>query len=339
MNEVPGQIPATRIFHRGDYRTPKNEVSPGDLTIAAPEGRRFEVPAKDSALATTGRRLAFARHLTDGTHPLFGRVLANRIWLHHFGRGLVDTPGDFGVLGQRPTHPELLDYLAGELDRRGWSLKQMHRLLMTSTVYRQSSRRDSANDAIDSGNALYGRFAVRRLEAEAVRDRILDASGRLDRTAFGPPVPVAEDAVGQVIVPDDKPRRSVYLQVRRSKPIAFLGAFDSPTGELNCDRRVSSTAAPQALMLMNSEFVLQQAAHFAKRVRAEKPGQLPEQVAHAFFLAYRRPVMTEERELACRFVERQTQQLSSAGTKDPNLAALTNLCQQLLSSNEFLYVD
>src|SRR5439155_19178374 len=104
----------------------------------------------------------------------------------------------------------------------------------------------------------YGRFAVRRLEAEAVRDRILDASGRLDRTPFGPPVPVAEDAVGQVIVPDDKPRRSVYLQVRRTKPIAFLGAFDSPTGELNCDRRVSSTAAPQALMLMNSEFVLQQ---------------------------------------------------------------------------------
>jgi len=206
-------------------------------------------------------------------------------------------------------------------------------------VYRQSSRRESAKDAVDSGNALYGRFAVRRLEADAGRDSILDASGRLDRTQFGPPVPVAEDAVGQVIVPDDKPRRSIYLQVRRTKPVAFLSAFDSPTGELNCDRRISSTAAPQALMLMNSDFVLQQAGHFARRVRSEKPGSLPEQVESAWFLAYRRPATTEERDWACRFVQRQTQQFRIVKNADPDLAAMTDLCQQLLSSNEFLYVD
>src|SRR5207244_3850566 len=120
--------------------------------------------------------------------------------------------GDFGALGQRPTHPELLDWLAVELPRQGWSLKRMHRLLMTSTAYRQSSRRDPAKDAVDSANALYGRFAVRRLEAEVIRDRMLAAAGRLDRRAFGPPVPAAEDAVGQVVVPDDRPRRAVYLQ-------------------------------------------------------------------------------------------------------------------------------
>src|SRR5262249_33539153 len=129
LSEVPGQIPPTRIFHRGDYRQPKAEVQPGDLTIAAPEGKRLEIPTRGPKRPTSGRRLAFARHLTSGRHPLLGRVLANRLWLHHFGRGLVDTPGDFGVLGQCPTHPELLDWLAAELPRQGWSLKRMHRLI------------------------------------------------------------------------------------------------------------------------------------------------------------------------------------------------------------------
>src|SRR5439155_11953566 len=222
---------------------------PGALTIAAPDGKRLEIPARDPKLASTGRRLAFARHLTSGSHPLLGRALVNRVWLGHFGRGIVDTPGDFGVLGQRPTHPELLDWLATELVRDGWSLKRMHRLIVTSTVYRQSSRRDPAKDAVDAGNSLYSRYAVRRLEAEILRDRMLATAGRLDRTAFGPGVPVAEDMVGQVIVPDDKPRRSVYLQVRRRQLVAFLSVFDAPGSELNCDRRVGSVGAPQSLML------------------------------------------------------------------------------------------
>jgi hypothetical protein len=340
--EVPGVVPATMVFYRGDYRQPKGQVQPGDLTIAAPDGKRLEIPSKDPGLPTTGRRLAFARYLTSGSHPLLGRVLANRIWLHHFGRGIVDTPGDFGILGQRPTHPELLDWLAGELPRQGWSLKRMHKLVMTSTAYRQSSRRDPVNDSVD----LYGRYPVRRLEAEAVRDRILATAGRLDRAPFGPPVAVAEDAVGQVIVPDDRPRRSVYLQVRRSQPVAFLAAFDAPAGELNCDRRISSTAAPQALMLMNSDFILQQAGHFARRLRQPRadfcgplPDPLPGMIARAWDLAYQRPAAPDEVESACRFVRRQEEHLRSAKVPDPELAALTNLCQQLLAANEFLYVD
>jgi hypothetical protein len=353
-NEVAGVVPSTKIFYRGDYRQPTDEVLPGDLTIAAAEGKRLEIASKDPGLPTTGRRLALARHLTSGSHPLVGRVLANRVWLHHFGRGLVDTPGDFGVLGQRPTHPELLDWLASELVRQGWSLKQLHRQILTSTAYRQSSQRDSLRNEMDGSGQLYSRYPVRRLEAEAVRDRILVTAGRLDRTMFGPAIAVAEDTVGQVITPDDHPRRSVYLQARRTKPVAFLATFDAPAGELNCDRRGSSTAAPQALMLMNSDFILQQASHFARRLREKLPVErlnsvpgfrglpldvLSQRVARAWELAYQRAATPEEMDLACRFVRQQTRQLRSAKVADPELSALTNLCQQLLAANEFLYVD
>jgi hypothetical protein len=346
LSEVPRQIPTTKVFHRGDHQQPKNEVQPGDLTIAAPDGRRLEIPSRNAALPTSGRRLALAKHLTSGRHPLLGRVLVNRIWLHHFGRGIVDTPGDFGVLGLRPTHPELLDWLTTELVRDGWSLKRLHRRIVTSTVYRQSSRRDPAKDAVDSGNALYGRYAVRRLEAETLRDRMLATAGRLDRTPFGPAIPVAEDTVGQVIVPDDKPRRSVYLEVRRRKPVAFLSVFDAPGSELNCDRRISSIGAPQSLMLMNSDFILQQAGHFARRLLGEHPpsgagGSEPVEqwVASAWQHAYQRSATPEEVKLACGFVRRQVQQLRAAGQADAAVAALTDLCQQLLASNEFLYVE
>ncbi len=338
LDEVPGQIPTTRIFHRGDSRQPKGEVQPGDLTIAAPEGRRLDLPAKAANLPSSGRRLTYTRHLTSGEHPLFGRVLANRLWLHHFGRGIVDTPGDFGVLGQRPTHPELLDWLATEIVREGWSLKRMHRLLMTSAVYRQSSARSKEKDAADPAGALYSRYPLRRLEAEALRDRILATTGRLRRTMFGAAVAVSEDGVGQVIAPEDAPRRSVYLQVRRSKPLAFLKTFDAPTGELNCDRRAASTAAPQALMLMNSDFVLRQAKHFAARLLAERPASSAERVAHAWRLAYLRSPSTEELALASAFLERQARQLRGALGAGAEQSALTNLCQQLLASNEVLYV-
>ena len=137
-----------------------------------------EIAVDDPGVPTTGRRLAYARHLTSGEHPLVARVLVNRVWMHHFGRGIVATPGDFGTLGERPTHPELLDWLADEFMRGGWTLKRLHRLIMTSTAYRQSSRADRELDAVDPDNRLLGRMSVRRLEAEAVRDAILAASGQ-----------------------------------------------------------------------------------------------------------------------------------------------------------------
>ena len=267
-DERPGILPPTHLFHRGDFKQPKQTVTPGDLTIASPAGQRFDIPEKDAARETSGRRLAFAQHLTSGTHPLLGRVLANRVWLHHFGRGLVDTPSEFGKLGAAPSHAELLDWMASELPRLGWSLKSLHRLILTSTAYRQSSRRDSQRDAIDSDGRLYSRFPVQRLDAEVVRDRMLQTAGQLDLTTFGPAIPVAEDFVGQVLPEGDSARRSIYLQVRRTKPVSLLSTFDAPVMSVNCDRRVASTSAPQSLMLMNSDFVLTRAKAFAERLRA-----------------------------------------------------------------------
>jgi hypothetical protein len=228
----------------------------------------------------------------------------------------------------------------------------MHKLIMASTAYRQSSRRTPAQDAVDGSNTLVGRYPLRRLDAEVLRDRILLTAGRLDRTPFGAPIAVVEDTVGQGNAPDDKPRRSVYLQVRRTKPVAFLAAFDAPTVELNCDRRVGTTSAPQALMLMNSDFILKQAGHFAARIRKETPPDFerdrvmkmdtknvrPAQyAAFAWRETYQRTATTEEIAFATQFLAMQIYRLRAHA--DPELAALTNLCQQLLSSNEFLHVD
>jgi hypothetical protein len=288
-DETPGSIPPTHLFHRGDFKQPKQVVAPGDLTIATPAGQRFDIPEKDPSLETSGRRLAYAKHLTSGTHPLLARVLVNRVWLHHFGRGLVDTPGEFGKLGTAPSHPELLDWLASELPRMGWSLKALHRLMLTSTVYRQSSKRDATRDSVDSDGRLYSRFAAQRLDAEILRDRMLQTAGQLDVTAFGPAIPVAEDFVGQVLPEGDSARRSIYLQVRRTKPVSLLSAFDAPVMTVNCDRRVASTSAPQSLMLMNSDFILARAKAFAERLRATVTPDTAADVAGPLASRYPRP--------------------------------------------------
>ncbi|WP_169976556.1 PSD1 and planctomycete cytochrome C domain-containing protein [Tautonia rosea] len=364
LDEVPDLRPETRVFHRGDHRQPLDPVGPGDLTVFAPEGERFDIPDDDPNLPTSGRRLAFARHLVNGEHPLVGRVLANRIWMHHFGRGLVETPGDFGVLGQFPSHPELLDWLATELVRQGWSLKAMHRLIMTSTVYRQSSRHDPTLDVVDSSNIYYGRFPVRRLDAEILRDRILAVSGRLDLTPFGPPIPTVEGTFGEAIPEGNSTRRSIYLQVRRSQPVSFLTAFDAPLMDVNCDRRTLSTSAPQALMLMNSPFVVSEAEAMADRLVAETPSDfatdqieatgwnegdsfrgdqgatMAQMIAYAWSLAYQRSISPEELQLAREFVTAQRAAIHPEQAESgPERAVLANLCHQLLSSNEFLYVD
>ncbi|MBA4107085.1 MAG: hypothetical protein C0485_15170 [Pirellula sp.] len=351
--EVPERRPPTHLFHRGDYREPKEAIGPADLTIAAPEGERYVALEDDPSVPTTGRRLAYARHLMNGQHPLVARVLMNRVWLNHFGRGLVDTPGDFGSLGLRPTHPELLDLLAIEFAEQGWSLKRMHKWIMTSTAYRQSSNADPRMQEIDAANSTYWRMPLRRLDAESIRDRMLSTNGLLDATLYGPPVSIEEDATGQVVVSGGVGRRSIYLQVRRSKPVTFLTTFDAPVMEVNCDRRISSTGSPQSLMLMNSDFVLKQAEAFAQRVLKEVPpsASLPAvaqagastvawgpQLAHAWKLAYQRPITTEELSFGSQFLQQQIASQDSA-QENPEQAALINLCQQLLASNEFLHVD
>lgn len=270
LMESGGMPNPTHLFYRGDHRAPKQVLLPADLTIAAPDGQRFQIEEKNAALLrSSGRRLAWAKQITNGSHPLVGRVLANRIWLHHFGRGIVDTPGEFGILGTRPTHPELLDWLAVELGEGPRSFKRTHRAVMSSAIYRQSSRRASDAAMKDADGAFYSRFPVRRLEAEIVRDRALAVSSRLNDALFGSPIEVMEDFAGQVHVKDDSPRRSLYIQSRRTKPVSLLAAFDAPVMTLNCDRRPSSTVAPQSLMLMNGDFILAQAEHLSQQVHVE----------------------------------------------------------------------
>jgi hypothetical protein len=248
----------------------------------------------------------------------------------------------------------LLDLLAVEFVENGWSLKRMHKWIMTSTAYRQSSTIDRDKQAIDPTNDFYWRMPLRRLDAESLRDRILITSGKLDMALYGPSVPITEDPSGQVDVSGDAPRRSIYLQVRRSKPVSFLATFDAPVMELNCDRRVVSTGAPQSLMLMNSEFVLKQADTFAERVIKETPPLVSESAAdrnqnlasaweprlkRAWELAYERPITAEELALSSQFIREQVAYMRNSHQKDPERGALADLCQQLLASNEFLHVD
>ena len=314
--------------------------------------------------------------MTSGTNPLVARVLANRVWLHHFGRGIVGTPSDFGSMGERPTHPELLDWLANDFVQHGWQLKRLHKMIMTSTAYRQSSQHDAKKDQIDPENRLYWRKPIQRLDAEVIRDSILSVSGALNKKMYGPPVPVRPDVHGQIIVGIDKTegdnkmpvdvslkgeefRRSIYIQVRRSRPLAMLHAFDAPVMEVNCERRSFSTVAPQSLMLMNSAFVLDQSMRFAQHLTNNVGTDRTQQVTRAWQLAFNRAPSASEQRDALEFLSSQVEHLNSVAEKTvekapekkdekkpkapakvaPEVQALADLCQALLSANEFLYVD
>ena len=280
MIELPNRVPETHLFHRGDHQQPKQKVLPSDLTIAAAEGALQLLPERDTSLPTSGRRLAYARWLTSGKHPLVARVLVNRIWLHHFGQAIVPTPSEFGKLGMVPTHPLLLDWLSDEFMRSGWDLKQLHRSIMTSTAWRQNSVRDPLKSAMDAENVYYWRKSIQRLDAEVIRDRMLVASGTLEPNLFGPPVAIKADETGQVIVDGQQKRRSLYLQVRRSQPVAMLQSFDAPVMDVNCERRPVSTVATQSLILMNGEYTWQQADLIAARAMREAVPLTAEQIAN-----------------------------------------------------------
>jgi len=383
LTEVPGSVPKTFLFARGDHEQPKDELEPAGLTVLADNSESAKLPLNDEQLATTGRRLAWAQRLTSGEHPLVARVLANRIWMHHFGRGLVATAGDFGFLGGRPSHPELLDWLASEFVDSGWSLKHLHRLILTSSVYRQAGASySSANrpgkpsipnsesrtpHSADPDNTLLWQFPLRRLQAETVRDAVLAVTGRLNPKRHGEAVPVMADRVGQFVIGQEnlnagRPgavidmqgeefRKSIFIQWRRSRPLTVLDTFDLPRMEPNCEQRNASTVATQSLFLMNSEFVTDMAEDFAKRVRQEAGTNSGEQVRLAWQLALTRSPTDAEVNDSLAFLDKQTQHFTEQPVmirdekakkdvpRDAGEVALANLCQLLLSSNEFLYVD
>ena len=300
FSEVPNQAPATFVFFRGDIQQPRDTVLPGGLSIL---GEHDTIPADDPAIPTTGRRLAFARRLVTGVHPLFARSTVNRIWMHHFGRGIASMPGDLGVLGDKPTHAELLDYLANQLVEYQWSRKRFQRMLLTSHAYRQASLQSPQAHQVDPENRLLSHRSFRRLQAESVRDAMLSASGMVSYSMFGKPVAVNPDEVGQIILgnatrdgngilvakqeeTESVYRRSVYAQVRRSMPLGVLEPFDPAATSPNCDRRGNSTVATQSLLMMNNSSVIKLSEHYAKRVQREVGEDPREQVRRAWSLAF-----------------------------------------------------
>ncbi len=314
----------TPRLHRGDPLQPREAVAPGALSAFGPKlSLAADAPERE-------RRLALARWMTDPHHPLTARVIVNRLWQHHFGRGLVDTPGDFGGNGAKPTHPELLDWLADELVRSRWSLKHVHRLLVTSAAYRQSSAAHECGLAADAGTRLLWRFPPRRLEAEPLRDAVLAVSGKLDLRMGGPGFDLFEPNTNYVKVYTPKKefgppefRRMVYQSKPRMQLDDTFGAFDCPDAGQTTVKRNSSTTPLQALNLLNSRFLLQQAGFLAERLRREAGADEAEQVRHAFRLAFGREPSAEE---------------SGAALSLIRTYGLEAFCRALLNANEMLYI-
>ncbi|MBM3798378.1 MAG: DUF1553 domain-containing protein, partial [Acidobacteria bacterium] len=267
--EVGPRAPATHVLGVGLYTAPQEEVQPAFPTILA-----SQAPAITPQPGSTGRRTALAHWLADPANPLPARVMVNRVWHHHFGTGIVASPGDFGVIGGRPSHPELLDWLTSEFVREGWSLKKLHRLIMTSATYRQSSAPRATAREADPSNRLLWRFPPRRLEAAAIRDSALAVAGALSPQTGGPSVfPPLPAGTPKLVggwdlskAAADQQRRSVYIFVRRNDPYPMLNAIDFPDTHESCSRRNQTTTAPQALTLLNSSLTADWSRQFATRV-------------------------------------------------------------------------
>ncbi len=328
-----GEPSPTYLYRRGDWLSPGRLIGPGVPSVLTDGKTPFKVAPPWPGAKKTGRRLAFARWLTQPDHPLTARVFVNRLWKQHFGAGIVKTLGNFGKAGSRPTHPELLDWLAVEFVRRGWSLKEMHRLLMTSAAYRQSSVVTPAHEKLDPENVLVSRMPLTRLDAEGLYDSLLLAAGRLDGTPHGPGDPVRVRADGLVTPVESAKgwRRLVYVQQMRKKLPTHLETFDYPQMNPNCLERRNSTVAPQALHLLNNGMVQQLAEQFARRVRKEVGDDPARQVERVYLIALSRLPGEEEKRLGLEALSRFR---VLAADK-----ALTAYCPAVVNSAAFLYVD
>ncbi len=334
----PG-IPLTRVLKGGDYRQPGEAVEPG-FPSAVTGSDAAAVLEKDRyrQYPTRGRRMTLAKWIASPENPLTARVMVNRIWQQRFGRGIVETSSDFGKNGDRPTHPELLDWLAVRFVEEGWSVKAMHRLMLTSSTYRQSADNPGVGGpSLDPENRLLWRFNRRRLEAEAIRDSILSASGRLSLERRGPSVfpPLPADmkdlsrparAGGSMWEPNERERdarrRSVYIFQRRSLPLPMMASFDAPVFNESCERRSVTTTPLQALSMMNGRLVNEEATHLAARVEREAGVRRKEQVVRLFEIVLNRPPDQAEQQQFVRFQ-----------------GSLEALCRVILNSNELLFID
>jgi hypothetical protein len=299
--------------------------------LGKPVPRRFPriIAGENQQPITQGSgRMQLAKWIASSANPLTARVMVNRIWQHHFGEGLVRTPGNFGKLGEPPTHPELLDYLARQFIQSGWSMKAMHRAIMLSATYQQASIPDRANLQSDPDNRLFGRMNRRRLEAEELRDCLLAVTGRLDPTLGG-----------RASLDFNLPRRTLYLMTVRSDRSSFRELFDAADPTAITDKRVVSTVAPQALFLLNHPFALEQTKQLIKRVVQEAPADDSGKIERLYSLLYGRPPSTEEANIGFSFLAQARSAPNVPGNGTKTNIAWEEYCQVLLCANEFIYVD
>ncbi len=319
------------VLARGDHMNKGERVAPRPLGVLLPDGAP-ELPAD-----LRNPRTVLAQWITDPANPLTARVMVNRIWHYHFGRGIVATPNDFGRMGARPSHPELLDYLANEFVNNGWRMKPLHKLILMSRAYRQSSTSpiEAAAAAKDPENALLWKHSIRRLDAEQIRDAMLAVSGRLNAKAGGPSVivPVEQELVDLLYKPSqwavtkdvaEHDRRTIYLIHKRNLRLPMMEVFDAPDMQISCARRESSTHAPQALELLNGDFANSMAKSLAARLDREAGGAAAKQVDLAYQLAAGRLPNAREKAAALRFLAKQP---------------LSEFALAVLNLNSFLYVN
>ncbi len=356
------EVAKPRLWIRGDHRRPGAELEPGFPRIAS-------VDEKENVRITSHPRLDLADWLVNTQQPLTARVIVNRVWQQHFGRGLSGTPSDFGLLGTEPTHPELLDWLATELRAQGWSLKRLHRLIVCSATYQQASRATPldatwhARLEQDPNNKLYSRFPRQRLTGEMLRDAMLTSAGLLVYADGGPGVfpPLAEELKGTLLKDqwttskriDDHYRRSVYVFARRNLRFPMFDAFGRPAAEASCAVRYRSTTATQSLLLLNSEFCQLMAQHVAGRALADSPDQ-SRQIEFIYAQCLSRALMPAERAEFAQFLDSQTRTLREDGRPATQLAlplpatelndpyaaaALVDACLAILNTSEFIYLD
>lgn len=330
VRDRTGPPAKTFVLERGELSNRGEEVEPGYPSMLLP-GNTPVAASIDRQSESTGRRIALAKWIAAPENPLTARVMVNRLWQHHFGRGLVATTSDFGVRGERPTHPELLDWLASELVAEKWSLKRIHRTILLSETYQQSTQTDSATLAKDPDNQLLSRMNRLRLDGESIRDSLLAVSGQLNRKAGGPGVVTPEltkatggaKAISLTKDPAEHSRRSIYLFSRRNLRHPFLGAFDLPDSNLSCPKRERSTTAPQALALLNSELVAKSSRALSERIDSMNLDG-PKKIEAAYRLTLGRLPTELEAARAEEFLK---------------ASPFSELCRALFNLNEFVYLD
>lgn len=354
MTDNAEKVPVTKILFQGNHKDPREPVAPGFISALDPNPAEIRKPANSK---TTGRRLALANWIASTNNPLTARVLVNRVWQSHFGKGLVATPNDFGLAGATPTHPELLDWLASEFMREGWSVKKLHRLIVTSATYRQASAMYDSRFTIYEAQAgarvnrkspivnpeLLSHQNIRRLSAEQLRDSVLAVSGtlQLDHTG-GPPIwpdlPAEILQANPAFLDDNETKtkgwypspktnqnvRSVFLIQKKTVRVPFMETFDMPENSVSCARRNESIVAPQALSLLNSSLIIEAARALAERVQREAGTDAAKQIERVFALTLQRAPSKDERKACLQLLQQRN---------------LTELCRALLNVNEFIYID